>query len=45
MGFTLEVLGIVIVLHLLLPGLLSFLGDKALRKMGKINKGDYTLDV
>lgn len=45
MGFTLEVLGIIVVLHLLLPGLLSFLGDKILRKMGKINKGDYTLDV
>lgn len=45
MGFTFEVLGVVLVLHFLLPGILAFLSDKALRKMGKISKGDYTLDV
>ncbi len=45
MGFTLEVLGIIIVLHLIFPSILSLLGDKVLRRMGKINKGDYTLDV
>lgn len=45
MGFSLKVLGIIIILHFLLPGTLAFIGDRVLRKMNKINDGDYTLDV
>lgn len=45
MGFTLEVLVLVIVLHIVCPALLSLAADKLLRKIGKINTGDYKLEL
>ena len=45
MGFTFEVLILVLVLHIILPAVLSLIADKLLRKFGKIKTGDYTLDL
>ena len=45
MGFTLKVLVLVIVLHFILPAIIAYLADFALRKAGKIKAGDYKLDL
>ena len=45
MGFTGEVLAKVLVLHIVLPAVLAYIIDKALRKSGKIKDGDYKLDL
>ena len=43
MGFTVDVLVKVIVLHIVLPAIIAYITDKALRKSGKIKDGDYKL--
>ena len=45
MGFTFEVLILVIVLHIVSPAILSLAADKLLRKLGKIKTGDYKLEL
>lgn len=45
MGFTWSVLGIVLFLHIALPAMLALVVDKGLRKLGKVNPGDYKLDL
>lgn len=45
MGFSMTVLLQVLVLHILLPIVLSLIFDKMLRKTGKIKDGDYKLDL
>lgn len=45
MGFTLPVLGEVLLLHFLLPAIFALLIDMALRRWGKIKPGDYKLDL
>ena len=45
MGFTWGVLGIVLCLHIALPAILALVVDKGLRKLGKVNPGDYKLDL
>jgi uncharacterized membrane protein len=45
MGFTWSVLGIVLFLHIALPAILALVVDKGLRKLGKVNPGDYKLDL
>ena len=45
MGFTVDVLVKVIVLHIVLPAIIAYITDKALRKSGKIKDGDYKLDL
>lgn len=45
MGFTSYVLIAVIVLHIVLPVIISLIFDKLLRKAGKIKDGDYKLDL
>ncbi|MBQ9931644.1 MAG: PTS sugar transporter subunit IIC [Firmicutes bacterium] len=45
MGFSLDVLGSVLLLHFVLPGALAILFDRILRKAGRIKPGDYKLEV
>jgi uncharacterized membrane protein len=45
MGFTMAVLGKVLILHILLPIVLSLIFDAMLKKAGKIKVGDYKLDL
>ncbi len=45
MGFTAKVLIFVLLLHIVMPGLLSLAFDRLLRKAGKIKAGDYKLDL
>lgn len=45
MGFSFDVLWKVILLHIVLPGVLAFLIDKGMRKLGLIKDGDYKLDL
>jgi uncharacterized membrane protein len=45
MGFTWSVLGIVLFLHIALPAILALVVDKGLRKLGKVNPGDYKLEL
>lgn len=45
MGFSMTVLLQVLLLHILLPIVLSLIFDKMLRKTGKIKDGDYKLDL
>ena len=45
MGFTMAVLLKVLLLHFLLPIVLSLVFDAMLKKAGKIKVGDYKLDL
>ena len=45
MGFSWEVLGSILLLHFILPGVLAFIFDRILRKAGRIKTGDYKLEV
>lgn len=45
MGFTLDVLWQIALLHIALPALLAWAIDKVLRKSGKIKDGDYKLEL
>lgn len=45
MGFTVDVLLRIILLHFILPAVLSFLIGNWLRKTGRIKPGDYKLDL
>lgn len=45
MGFTLPVLGEVLLLHIILPAILSLVFYKVLVQMGKIKTGDLKLDL
>ncbi|MDO4517786.1 MAG: PTS sugar transporter subunit IIC [Bacillota bacterium] len=45
MGFTLDVLWKVVLLHIVLPAILAFLIDKVMRKIGLIKDGDYDLSL
>lgn len=45
MGFSLRVLLLVIMLHIVLPAVLSLIFDFMLKKAGKIKTGDYALEL
>ncbi len=45
MGFTVAVLGKVILLHFVLPATFAIIIDKLMRKSGKIREGDYKLEL
>lgn len=45
MGFTLDVLWKVLLLHIALPAILAWAIDKVMRKTGKIKDGDYKLEL
>lgn len=45
MGFTFDTLWKVLLLHFVLPALLTIVIDKIMRKTGKIKDGDYKLDL
>lgn len=45
MGFSLDILWKVVLLHIVLPAILALLIDKIMRKTGKIKDGDYKLDL
>ncbi len=45
MGFSWSVLGSILLLHFLLPAVLSLIIDRILRKAGRIKPGDYKLEV
>ena len=45
MGFSLNVLMMVLLLHVFLPAVLSIIFDRVLRKSGKIKDGDYKLEL
>lgn len=45
MGFSLNVLFAVILLHFILPAILAIIFDRLLKKSGKIKVGDYKLDL
>lgn len=45
MGFTMAVLAKVLLLHIVLPVILSLVFDAILKKAGKIKVGDYKLDL
>lgn len=45
MGFTFDVLWKVVLLHFVLPAILTLIIDRLLRKTGKIKDGDYKLDL
>lgn len=45
MGFTLKVLGLVILLQIVLPAVFSLIIDKVMRGMNLIKDGDYKLDI
>ena len=45
MGFSLDVLWKVILLHIVLPAVLTWAIDRAMRKTGKIKDGDYKLEL
>lgn len=45
MGFTVDVLWKVVLLHIVLPAVLAIVIDKFMRKTGKIKDGDYKLDL
>ena len=45
MGFTVDVLWKVLLLHIVLPAVIAIIIDKILRKAGVINFGDYKLEI
>ncbi len=45
MGFSLDVLWKVLLLHFVLPAILAWAIDKVMRKTGKIKDGDYKLEL
>lgn len=45
MGFSVSVLSAVLLLHFILPAILSIIFDQLLKKAGKIKVGDYKLDL
>ena len=45
MGFSLDVLWKVLLLHIVLPAILAFIIDRIMRRMGLIKDGDYKLDL
>jgi len=45
MGFTFDTLWKVLLLHIVLPAVLAFVFDKALRNIGFIKDGDYKLEL
>ncbi|MDO5491924.1 MAG: PTS sugar transporter subunit IIC, partial [Bacillota bacterium] len=45
MGFTMDVLWKVILLHIVLPAALAFVIDRIMRRAGLIKDGDYQLDL
>ncbi|MDO4745479.1 MAG: PTS sugar transporter subunit IIC [Bacillota bacterium] len=45
MGFTLDVLWKVVLLHIVLPAIFTLVIDRVLRKSGKIKDGDYKLEL
>lgn len=45
MGFTLQVLGLVLLLHIILPAVFSIIFDKILRSFDLIKDGDYKLEI
>ncbi len=45
MGFSVSVLSSVLLLHFILPAILSIIFDQLLKKAGKIKGGDYKLDL
>ena len=45
MGFSVRVLLLVLLLHFVLPAILSIFFDRILKKAGKIQVGDYQLDL
>ena len=45
MGFSMNVLGMILLLQIALPIILSILFDRILKKVGKIKVGDYKLDL
>ena len=45
MGFTVDVLWKVLLLHIVLPAVIAIIIDKILRKAGIINFGDYKLEI
>jgi len=45
MGFTVNVLLLVLLLHIVLPAILSLIFDYILKRIGKIKVGDYKLDM
>lgn len=45
MGFTLDTLWKVVLLHIVLPAVLTIVIDRLLRKAGKIKDGDYRLEL
>lgn len=45
MGFTMKVLGLVLLLHIFLPAVLSLIIDKVMRGLELIKDGDYKLDL
>ena len=45
MGFTMDTLWKVLLLHIVLPAILAWAIDRLLRKAGKIKDGDYKLDL
>lgn len=45
MGFSFDVLWKVLLLHIVLPAILTLIIDRLLRKSGKIKDGDYKLDL
>lgn len=45
MGFSVKVLALVILLHIVMPAVISVIVDRILRRVGKIKSGDYKLDL
>ena len=45
LGFSVRVLLLVLLLHFVLPAILSIFFDRILKKAGKIQVGDYQLDL
>ena len=45
MGFTFDTLWKVLLLHIVMPAVLSVIFDRLLRKAGKIKDGDYKLEL
>ncbi|QQK81190.1 PTS sugar transporter subunit IIC [Salicibibacter cibi] len=44
MGFTMQVFILILVFHIVLPGVLTYVIDRGLRKSGRIKDGDMTID-
>jgi uncharacterized membrane protein len=45
MGFSIEVLFSIILLHFVLPAIIAIIIDRFLRRIGKIKGEDYKLDL